>query len=483
MGTSRAIRVWAAHGLTALCAACVFGLPAEAGAHAGSVADQVVTTYEPAADGDGVVAVSRHLDPIEEVTSDRGLHTAAVTSGARGKQDRGLSTVSCTGVPRSTDDTANAYHSASSRVIKVIYAFPTDVGNRLTTYSPVIQSGLRWVSELVAGESGNRKSLRFDLGTSAGAGCVDIQSVALSRTASAYTANPSQTFSLLRNELQPKVNGQLGNPNFVVYADGVGLQGIGGEAQVRSDDSAAGSQQGLGNLWGMVYGRGGSDFVGSSTAFAPGTTSRAHVDIVLHEISHTLGAVQKSAPHRSAAFHCTDEYDVLCYDDDGNGGISTFLACNSAGSQSWDCNKDDYFNAVPAPGSYLDTHWNLYDSVFLCPSSSCAPGGITGPPAADVPFESAPETMIVSKPRRKSSNRTAVFRFTSSAHDALFRCQLNRGEYRPCKSPMTVRNLRTGSYRFSVYSYIPSPWADRGGEPNSDSSPAQTTFKVKAKKK
>ena len=92
----------------------------------------------------------------------------------------------------------------------------------------------------------------------------------LSLPASSYTAVPSQTFTLIRAELLPRVTGQPGNRNYVVYADGVSVSGVGGEAQVRSDDSAGGTQHGLGNLWAMVYGRGGTDFFGSSDQLRAG---------------------------------------------------------------------------------------------------------------------------------------------------------------------------------------------------------------------
>jgi len=36
-----------------------------------------------------------------------------------------------------------------------------------------------------------------------------------------------------------------------------------------------------------------------------------------------------------------------------------------------DCGGDDYFNASPAPGSYLAAHWNLYNSGFLCKLGRC----------------------------------------------------------------------------------------------------------------
>jgi hypothetical protein len=41
----------------------------------------------------------------------------------------------------------------------------------------------------------------------------------------------------------------------------------------------------------------------------------------LHEIFHNRGAVQRDAPHPSAVWHCTDEADVMCYDDDASGPV------------------------------------------------------------------------------------------------------------------------------------------------------------------
>jgi hypothetical protein len=84
-----------------------------------------------------------------------------------------------------------------------------------------------------------------------------------------------------------------------------------------------------------------------------------------HELLHTLGAVQFSAPNSTPYGHCTDQYDVLCYDDDGPGPVTVETVCPFDHADLLDCNHDDYFSAYAAPGSYLDTHWNIANSVFL----------------------------------------------------------------------------------------------------------------------
>lgn len=83
---------------------------------------------------------------------------------------------------------------------------------------------------------------------------------------------------------------------------------------------------------------------------------------MLHELSHTMGAVQLSAPNTSGFGHCIDGRDVMCYNDGGwNGANYTTTVCPDR--IEYDCNKDDYFNAYPGAGSYLDQHWNLASSI------------------------------------------------------------------------------------------------------------------------
>ena len=101
-----------------------------------------------------------------------------------------------------------------------------------------------------------------------------------------------------------------------------------------------------------------------------------------HELLHLLGAVQGSAPHASPEGHCTDEYDLLCYDEDGSGPFRTVVRCpTTALDRRLDCHDDDYFSTDPSPGSYLATHWNAADSRFLEDEAPVvAPGGDDPPP-------------------------------------------------------------------------------------------------------
>ncbi len=94
-----------------------------------------------------------------------------------------------------------------------------------------------------------------------------------------------------------------------------------------------------------------------------------------HELMHTLGGVQPSAPHATSAYHCSDDFDRMC-GDDGTGAQSLFL-CASSHENRFDCNHDDYYSTNPAPGSYLATHWNVADSVFLAPAPAPVTPSVT----------------------------------------------------------------------------------------------------------
>jgi hypothetical protein len=91
-------------------------------------------------------------------------------------------------------------------------------------------------------------------------------------------------------------------------------------------------------------------------------TSTYH-SVAAHELMHTLGAVQGDVPHPSAAGHCTDDADVMCYVD--GPGVVVQNICPAWHEQLYDCNHDDYFSTDPPPGNYLATHWNTADSSFL----------------------------------------------------------------------------------------------------------------------
>jgi hypothetical protein len=99
-----------------------------------------------------------------------------------------------------------------------------------------------------------------------------------------------------------------------------------------------------------------------------------------HELMHTLGAVQNSAPHSTKAGHCWDESDTMCYADGGSHAMKQVCPLNM--EYFYDCNNDDYFSTYPQSGNYLATHWNTADSRFLIGGGNGTTGGALGTPKA-----------------------------------------------------------------------------------------------------
>jgi hypothetical protein len=265
--------------------------------------------------------------------------------------------------------------------VRVIYAYPTDVGNHFADYANLIQADAAAIRDRLASELNSEKSVRFDVGATGGS-CteqpsrhLDIQTVALSYNKDHY--NSGSTFPTLTRELATKLAPPApgARVNYLVYADQIQFPGAAGQADLlpydvkRLTSPINQGDRGNGRLFALVYGDpagGGSDFIGGG-----GTGSRR--EVFLHELSHTLGAVQDSAPHSSKAGHCVDEYDIMCYDDGGSGG-PPFVQCGAGFdgdfSEAYDCQQDDYFNPSPPAGSYLAQKWNVYDSVYLCDASN-----------------------------------------------------------------------------------------------------------------
>jgi hypothetical protein len=96
-----------------------------------------------------------------------------------------------------------------------------------------------------------------------------------------------------------------------------------------------------------------------------------------HELTHAMGAVNSDSPNHTQYGHCTDDYDIMCYQD-GPGTTVRIICPDKAQDNLLDCNHDDYFNTNPPAGSYLATHWNTANNRFLITSDTPAPSGGTG---------------------------------------------------------------------------------------------------------
>jgi hypothetical protein len=332
-----------------------------------------------------------HADPISAFAHPFGTKPPVTAHAAAAA---GLATTWC-GTPRSTDYTATSLGSLPQ--VKVVYAYPSGSASRFDALKNWIQADVATIADRVAAASGAKETVRFDVGSDCPnpLSYVDIASVQLPQTQSQLLAlNYVDRFKAIEADIKadaPQLNATGGIRHYAVYADytmpptgdrsGVGAQ--------YPDDFPDPSNRNNGDAQvAVIYGlETNPNFVTTQ-----GDTTDAS-DYMLHELTHTLGAVQNSAPHSSGASHCWDEHDVMCYDDGGpyfksGGGTGDLHTLCAQTLQALDCGGDDYFNATPAPGSYLATHWDAARSTFLCPLARCQTAG--APPVAKLDIPSAP---------------------------------------------------------------------------------------------
>ena len=268
-----------------------------------------------------------------------------------------------------TTDRPNPFTNAPQ--FKVLYAHPLGSPNNLASVANAIQADVGAIRSRLDGISGSSpRTVRFDLMQGCAGNHVDIETVALPRAAADYTS-----FELLRDDLEAATDPPLGaRVNHLAYVEDVVVGGAAGQADVPVDESRGrGNAANRGGLFAMIY---DPDLSGAGAAQRRAT--------FLHELAHTLGAVQDGAPHSSRAGHCFDEHDVMCYADGGPGipgGGLTFPCAAGADAffDQFDCGGDDYWNPAPAAGSYLAQSWNVFDSELLCSSAACDVVGQNGP--------------------------------------------------------------------------------------------------------
>ncbi|WP_028068068.1 hypothetical protein [Solirubrobacter soli] len=346
-------------------------------------------------------AVSIHRDTRAEL-ADINLAVAVATAQEQAGGADGLPVAWC-GEPRGDDDVAHAA-TAGAR-IKVVYAFAADRPNRFAEWADALQADVAITQRFLSAQTGGRKALRFDMGTSCGPTFADIQTVALPGPRAQY----ADDFGALASAVRTAIGDDGTARNAVILADGL----AGGAVEYGLGETfmgAAGERPGPEN----PHNRGGLSAILFSRdgAPAPGPGARGWwPEGFLHEITHTLGAVQWSAPHSTQPAggsdprygHCWQGADVMCYTEDSSAAHELVTDCPRLDGmipQSYDCGRDDYFNPAPPPDSYLATHWNTYDSAFFADCAELAPGcgggelWVPSPPAAtDGP-------VVIGTPRR-----------------------------------------------------------------------------------
>lgn len=155
-----------------------------------------------------------------------------------------------------------------------------------------------------------------------------------------------------------------------------------------------------------------------------GDGARDH-SVEAHELLHTIGGVQSSAPHSTKVGHCWDESDTMCYADGGSYPMRQ--VCAAEMEYFFDCGSDDYFSTYPDPGSYLDGHWNAADSRFLVGGGDGTGGGDAGAPtvlgatiAVNNPAVPGLSTQASVTPSLPSGRTLASVTWTSARADCVF---------------------------------------------------------------
>jgi hypothetical protein len=219
-----------------------------------------------------------------------------------------------------------------------LYVHASDVASRYGTYASSFQT---WASStnnvyVESGlKTGEARHLRFVTDNNCNAVVTDVTIPATSDD------NFSSTISAVKS-----MGYNRSDRKYLLWVDSTIYCGI---SNIRYDDSAGTSNS---NNGGPSYSRVDSGCWG------------LYKSVEAHEIMHSIGGVQLSAPHSSGGGHCTDEYDRMCYTD-AQGLIMTYPCAATSLDRLFDCNQDDYFHTNPVSGSYLATHWNPANSVFL----------------------------------------------------------------------------------------------------------------------
>jgi hypothetical protein len=238
--------------------------------------------------------------------------------------------------------------------VQAVYAYPADRASRYASVAPMIQgwaaSNVNDVVNNSAAETGAGRQVRFVTDAACQPVVLEVP----------LSAAGDDTFSNTISEMRA-LGYNRADRKYLVWMDPAGAAPYCGIGQLYLDDRP--TYDNLNN--------GHSSVAGMFARVDAPCWGGSGTPVEAHELMHSLGGVQNSAPHSTGHYvapaggHCTDEYDVMCYDDDGNGPAAMTVICPSGHERRFDCGHDDYFHTSPPALSYLATHWNAANSRFL----------------------------------------------------------------------------------------------------------------------
>jgi hypothetical protein len=381
---------------------------------------------------DGSVGCTHGPDPAppgRDVREARALgDIAAMTSGDPSRTATAYGQTVCTG------------DGVDGNRVQAVYAYPADGQDHYGAVAPYIRQwaalGDRVLNDSAA-ETGGVRHVRYVTD----AGCqVDVAKVALSADGLASIAGTAADLAAQGFDRPDR--------KYLVWVDAYVYCGV---ATVEPDDRP-----------GQDNANNGNGTPGMVARIDRGCWGMPSDSAEAHELTHILGGVQPTAPHGTWNYHCSDESELMCYDDDstadgyvGSHGqlVPLVYVCPKSHERLLDCGGDDYFSANPDPNGWLAQHWNVANSSFLTSE---------GPPS--VPDSTAPRaTAPKARVEGRLADRVPVrLRWTSKDADAvgfwLWRSvDGRRWTYveRPdlWRNTALLRLLRGHSYRFLVHAF------------------------------
>jgi hypothetical protein len=228
--------------------------------------------------------------------------------------------------------------------VQAIYARPSNRSDRYSTYLASIR---RWAAETdgvfasSAARTGGVRHIRYVTGSTCQ---LVVDNVVLSPAG-------DDSFENTISELAARGYNR-NDRKYLVWMDSNVMCGIAGYYPEDRGDSAN-ANNGPSGVPGLV---------GRIDSGCWGLANKGQ-SVEAHELMHSLGSVLPTSPHATAAGHCVDESDRMCYSD--GTAVAITNSCDPAGEPLFDCDNDDYFHTDPPPGSYLATRWNTARSEFL----------------------------------------------------------------------------------------------------------------------